>query len=61
MLHNVLAHGDLAIGDEDDFVVLPHAQNRGAVYRSALLAIGHSEIIAPEGPGTKSAGELKRL
>jgi hypothetical protein len=31
------------------------------VHRSALLAIGHSEIIAPEGPGTKSAGELKRL
>src|SRR5260370_31435315 len=48
VLHDVVAHGHLAIGDEHDLVVLAHAQYRGAVHLWAFLAITHPSIIAPE-------------
>src|SRR5258708_39010795 len=48
VLHDVIAHGHLAIGDEHDFVVLAHAQNRGAMHQWAFLTITHPFIIAPE-------------
>src|SRR5258708_15575776 len=48
VLHDVIAHGHLAIGDEHHLVVLAYAQNRGAVHLWALLAITHPLIIAPE-------------
>src|SRR5205807_3210393 len=48
VLHHVLAHGHLAIGNQHDFVVLAHAQNRSAVQRRTSLIIAHRKIIAPE-------------
>src|SRR6267142_3165408 len=48
VLHDVIAHGHLAIGDEHDLVVLAHAQNRGAVHLWAFPGITHPLIIAPE-------------
>src|SRR5216684_7848392 len=47
VLHHVIAHGHLAIGDEHHLVVLAHAQNRGAVHRWAFLTMAHPLIIAP--------------
>ena len=32
VLHDVLAHGDLAVGCNHHFVVATHAKNRGAMY-----------------------------
>src|SRR6267143_720495 len=48
VLHDVIAHGHLPIGNEHHLVVLAYAQNRGAVHLWALLAITHPLIIAPE-------------
>src|SRR5258708_38801064 len=46
MLHHVITHGHLAIGDQHHFVFLPHAQHRSAVHLWAFLAIPHPVIIA---------------
>src|SRR6267142_38060 len=48
VLHDVIAHGHLAIGDEHDLVVLAYAQNCGAVHLWAFPGITHPLIIAPE-------------
>lgn len=45
VFHHLVAHGHLAIGDEDNFVVLAHAQDGGAVNRCASLAVTHPTII----------------
>src|SRR5262249_12423372 len=45
VLHDVVAHGDLAIGHEDNFGVLAHTQDRSAVHLFALLACEHPVII----------------
>src|SRR5260370_4385424 len=55
VLHHVIAHGHLAIGDEHHLVVLAHAQNRGAVHRRASRTISHSTIIAPVDPSATKA------
>src|SRR5712692_10948673 len=47
VLHHVLPHGHLAIGNEDHLVILAHAQDRGAVHRRASAAIFHLNSIAP--------------
>src|ERR1700692_4457502 len=47
MFHDVIAHGYLAIGDEHDFVVLTHAQNRGSVHQCVSLDMRHRNIIPP--------------
>src|SRR5260370_10483859 len=48
VLHHVIAHGHLAIGDEYHLVVLAHAQHRSAMHQWAFLAIPHPLIIAPQ-------------
>src|SRR6202163_4437352 len=45
MFHDVVAHGYLAIGDEHDFAVLTHAQNRGSVHQCVSLGMRHRNII----------------
>src|SRR5437879_5594349 len=57
VLHHVIAHGYLAIGDEHDLVVFAHAQNRGAVHLCVSPADWHPYIIAPRSGRTKT-GEL---
>src|SRR5258708_36621478 len=47
MLHHVIAHGHLAIGDKHHLVLLAHAQYRGAVHLWTFRAITHPHIIAP--------------
>jgi hypothetical protein len=45
VLHHLIAHGHLAVGDENNFIVLAHAQYGGAVNRCASLAVTHPAII----------------
>src|ERR1700692_2001720 len=45
MFHDVIAHGYLAIGDEYDFAVLTHAQNRSAVHQCVSLGMRHPNIM----------------
>src|ERR1700730_2012487 len=45
MFHDVIAHGYLAIGDEYDFVVLTHAQNRSSVHQGVSPGMRHPNII----------------
>src|ERR1700737_3192951 len=47
VLHHVVAHGHLPIGDQDHFVVLAHAQHRSAVHLCASLPCLHPIIIQP--------------
>src|SRR5579864_6244787 len=37
VLHHVIAHGDLAIGEQNDFAFFAHAQNGGAVHGNIAL------------------------
>src|SRR6267142_1406167 len=55
VLHHVIAHGHLAIGDEHDLVVLAHAQHRCAVHLRASPAVWHPTIIAPRCGSAKIA------
>src|SRR5579862_5080453 len=48
LLHNVLAHSDLAIRHHHDFIVLANAQNRRAVHPFASLLDWHPIIIQRE-------------
>src|ERR1700719_2390637 len=47
MFHHVVAHSYLAIGDEHDFAVLTHAQNRSSVHQCVSLSMRHRNIIPP--------------
>src|SRR2546423_11937574 len=46
VLHHVITHGDLAIGDEHNFAVLTYAQHGGAVHLRIFLVIRHPDIIS---------------
>src|SRR5205085_8004639 len=46
VLHYMIAHGDLTIGDEHDFVVLAHAEHGGAVHPRILRVLTHPAIIS---------------
>jgi hypothetical protein len=46
MLHDVFAHGDLAVRGDHHFVVAAHAQDRRPMYRRKILARWHPRIIA---------------
>lgn len=54
VLHHVIAHGDLAIGDKHHFAVSAQAQDRGAMNRRAILMILHPSIIPPATLSAKS-------
>src|SRR6266852_3912569 len=59
VLHNVIAHGHLAVGDEHNLIVPAHAQHCSAVHLRASLAIPHPAIIPPresERQNGKTAG-----
>src|SRR2546427_135962 len=47
VLHHVIAHGHLSVGDEHNLIVPAHAQHRSAVHLRASLAIPHPAIIPP--------------
>src|SRR2546423_13707888 len=56
VLHHVITHGDLAIGDEHNFAVLTHAQNGSAVHLRIFLAIRHPDIISHRERASRGAG-----
>src|SRR5262249_53728976 len=54
VLHHMIAHGYLTISDEHNFVLSPHAQNGGALYRRASLTVTHPVIIPPKESGRQN-------
>jgi hypothetical protein len=45
VLHDVIAHGHLAIGDEHDLIVLAHAKHGSAMRQCTSPSIRHSTSI----------------
>src|ERR1700675_3703939 len=55
VFHDVLAHGDLSVSGNHNFVVAAHAQDRGAVYLRRILPQWHPMII-PRAVAPTNAG-----
>src|SRR5579859_971051 len=52
VLHDVVAHRHLPIGNQHHFILFAHAQYRSAVHRRASLALTHPSIIQPPAGST---------
>src|ERR1700730_5750591 len=55
VLHNVIAHGHLAIGDEHRFIVFAHAEHGGAMHLRAPRSPEHPMIILADVPAFQSS------
>src|SRR6202023_739571 len=59
VLHDVIAHGDLAIGDKHGFILLTHQEHGCAMHPYAFLTKWHSAII-PHGSGDSVTTRFER-